>query len=110
MSAKQENSPDSENYTEQSEQPSQVESTEQKETTEVQEEDQEKASQSEELGRLIRQTWIGQYPHPDDLQKYEDIHKGFTDRLLNMTEAESEHRRGLEIQQVEAGINHFQRG
>lgn len=32
------------------------------------------------------------YPTPQDLREYEQIHPGFTDRILTLTERETEHR------------------
>jgi len=32
------------------------------------------------------------YPTPQDLREYEDIYPGFTDRILTLTERETEHR------------------
>lgn len=32
------------------------------------------------------------YPTPQDLREYEEIHPGFTDRMLTLTERETDHR------------------
>lgn len=40
------------------------------------------------------------YPTPDDLDRYEQIHPGFTDRMLSLTERETDHR--IELEKYEA--------
>ena len=39
------------------------------------------------------------YPTPDDLRQYETIQPGFTDRMLSLTERETDHRIELETYQ-----------
>jgi len=50
------------------------------------------------------------YPTPDDLAKYEDIHPGFTDRILRLTEQETAHRIQRENKQDDATIKLASRG
>jgi uncharacterized membrane protein len=45
------------------------------------------------------------YPPPHDLQQYENILPGFTERILSLTERESEHRIQEERQQTRATID-----
>lgn len=40
--------------------------------------------------------WNSDYPHPADLERYEIIHPGFTERILASAEAELKHRHVLE--------------
>ncbi|HKJ69957.1 MAG TPA: DUF2335 domain-containing protein [bacterium] len=110
MPEKQENSPDDKIPNKGSDRSTDSESASQEEPPEVLSDDQDSEHLPEDPTQLIAAAWRGQYPHPRDLREYEEIHEGFTDRLLTMTEAESEHRRALQTQQVEAGIEHFSRG
>jgi len=44
---------------------------------------------------MIRQSFSfrsSPYPTPQDLREYEEIHPGFTDRMLTLTERETDHR------------------
>lgn len=50
------------------------------------------------------------YPTPDDLAKYEEIHPGFTDRILRLTEQETAHRIERENKQDNATIKLATRG
>jgi uncharacterized membrane protein len=50
------------------------------------------------------------YPTPGDLRQYEEIHPGFTDRILSLTERESEHRIQEERLQNRATIDLAKRG
>ncbi|MGO9972250.1 MAG: DUF2335 domain-containing protein [Solirubrobacteraceae bacterium] len=50
------------------------------------------------------------YPTPDDLAKYEEIHPGFTDRILRLTEQETAHRIERENKQDDATIKLATRG
>jgi len=50
------------------------------------------------------------YPTPDDLAKYEQIHPGFTDRILRLTEQETAHRIERERKQDDATIGLAARG
>ena len=50
------------------------------------------------------------YPTPQDLGEYETIHPGFTDRILSLTERETEHRIQQERLQDEATIDLAKRG
>jgi uncharacterized membrane protein len=50
------------------------------------------------------------YPTPDDLAKYEQIHPGFTDRILRLTELETTHRIERETKQDDATIKLATRG
>jgi uncharacterized membrane protein len=50
------------------------------------------------------------YPTPEDLAKYEQIHQGFTDRILTLTEEETHHRIRREEKQDDATIALAKRG
>lgn len=50
------------------------------------------------------------YPTPQDLGEYEAIHPGFTDRILTLTERETEHRIQQERLQDSATIDLAKRG
>lgn len=50
------------------------------------------------------------YPTPGDLRQYEEIHPGFTERILSLTERESEHRIQEERLQNRATIDIAKRG
>lgn len=50
------------------------------------------------------------YPTPEDLGKYETIHPGFTDRVLTLTERETEHRIQQERVQNNSTIELAKRG
>ncbi len=50
------------------------------------------------------------YPTPQDLREYEDIHPGFTDRILKLTEQETEHRIREESLRNRATIEIAKRG
>jgi uncharacterized membrane protein len=50
------------------------------------------------------------YPSPDDLAVYERIHPGFTDRILSLTERETDHRIAREDKQDDATIVLAKRG
>jgi len=50
------------------------------------------------------------YPTPQDLGEYEAIHPGFTDRILTLTERETEHRIQQERLQDSATIHLAKRG
>lgn len=50
------------------------------------------------------------YPTPEDLAKYEDILPGFTDRILSLTERETEHRIEKERRRDDAMISLATRG
>jgi uncharacterized membrane protein len=50
------------------------------------------------------------YPTPGDLRQYEAIHPGFTDRILTLTERETEHRIQQERLQTRATIKLANRG
>jgi uncharacterized membrane protein len=50
------------------------------------------------------------YPTPDDLAKYEQIHPGFTDRILRLTEQETAQRIQRENKQDDATIKLATRG
>jgi uncharacterized membrane protein len=50
------------------------------------------------------------YPTPQDLREYEQIHPGFTDRILTLTERETEHRIQQERLQDRATIDLAKRG
>jgi uncharacterized membrane protein len=50
------------------------------------------------------------YPTPDELAKYEEIHPGFTDRILRLTEQETAHRIARENKQDDATIKLATRG
>jgi len=50
------------------------------------------------------------YPTPEDLAAYERIHPGFTDRMLTLTERETDHRISQEHLQTRATIRLAGRG
>jgi uncharacterized membrane protein len=50
------------------------------------------------------------YPTPEDLREYEAIHPGFTDRILTLTERETDHRIQQERLQDGATIDLARRG
>jgi uncharacterized membrane protein len=50
------------------------------------------------------------YPTPQDLREYERIHPGFTDRILTLTEHETDHRIQQEQAQDSATIDLAKRG
>jgi uncharacterized membrane protein len=50
------------------------------------------------------------YPAPDELRQYEEILPGFTDRILSLTERESDHRIQDERLQTRATIDLAKRG
>jgi uncharacterized membrane protein len=50
------------------------------------------------------------YPTPEDLREYETIHPGFTDRILTLTERETDHRVQQERLQDSATIELARRG
>lgn len=41
--------------------------------------------------------WSGPLPPPTVLQQYDDIHTGFAERLLRLTEEEAQHRRRVTV-------------
>lgn len=47
-------------------------------------------------------TIAGPLPHPDLLRQYEQIHPGFTDRLLTAIEKQGEHRRSMDRPTLDA--------
>lgn len=60
---------------------------------------------------------MGRFPHPDDAERYEQLHPGFLDRHFRLYEAEqkiveaqSAHRRSQEQLRLEADIRHEGRG
>ena len=64
-------------------------------------------------GEMVRQSFSfrsSPYPTPQDLREYEDIHPGFTDRILKLTEHETEHRIREESLQNRATIEIAKRG
>jgi uncharacterized membrane protein len=50
------------------------------------------------------------YPTPQELREYEEIHPGFTDRILTLTERETEHRIQQERLQDDATIGLAKQG
>jgi uncharacterized membrane protein len=52
----------------------------------------------------------GPYPDPEDLAKYEAILPGFTDRILTLTERETDHRIASERRRDDATISLASRG
>lgn len=50
------------------------------------------------------------YPTPHELREYEEIHPGFTDRILTLTERETEHRIQEERVQNRATVEIAKRG
>lgn len=50
------------------------------------------------------------YPTPEDLREYEAVHPGFTDRILTLTEKETQHRIELERLQDNSSVELAKRG
>ena len=50
------------------------------------------------------------YPTPEDLARYEEVHPGFTNRILTLTEKETDHRIERERKQDDATISLAKRG
>lgn len=53
---------------------------------------------------LVQQTFSGPLPHPDILRQYEQIQPGFAERIMQMAESESRHRRQQENRAMSATI------
>lgn len=80
---------------------------------EVVEEEPEGASTYHVAGEVIHQSVSfrqAPYPTPEDLAEYETVHPGFTDRILSLTERESQHRIQQERLQDKATIDLAKRG
>lgn len=64
-------------------------------------------------GEVVRQSFSlrsSPYPAPDELAEYEQIHPGFTDRMLGLAERETAHRIENEARQTSATIELAKRG
>lgn len=48
---------------------------------------------------------VGPLPHPDTLERYEQIHRGTAERILHRFELEAEHRHAMEHKIVDAQIS-----
>lgn len=67
--------------------------------------------------QAIMESWMGRFPHPDDAERYEQIHPGFLDRHFRLYETEqkivekqSSHRQEQERRRLEADILYEGRG
>jgi uncharacterized membrane protein len=49
--------------------------------------------------------YSGPIPQPEDLQNYEDIQKGFAERIMSMAENESIHRQEIELKIINSEKN-----
>lgn len=54
--------------------------------------------------------FIGPLPHPDILRQYNELQPGFAERLLALTEQESDHRRAMERQALAENASEVRRG
>jgi uncharacterized membrane protein len=64
-------------------------------------------------GEMVHQSFSfrsSPYPTPQELREYEEIHPGFTDRMLALTERETSHRIEDESLQTRATIELAKRG
>jgi hypothetical protein len=64
-------------------------------------------------GEIVRQSFSlrsSPYPAPSELAEYEQIHPGFTDRMLGLAERETTHRIENEALQTRATIELAKRG
>jgi uncharacterized membrane protein len=52
--------------------------------------------------QLMQQSFSGPLPHPDILNKYEQISAGAADRIIKMAEDQSAHRRKLESKMIDS--------
>ncbi len=64
----------------------------------------------EEGLEIRRETYIGPLPHPEHLQRFEDILPGAADRIINMAEAQSAHRREMEAHTLKSRLKFESRG
>ncbi len=68
------------------------------------------SSQSKVVGFSKSEIFFGPLPHPEILEKYEQILPGAAERILSMAETQSRHRIGLETRVVDADITNSKRG
>ena len=52
---------------------------------------------------MIRKSFHGPLPTPEDLARYNDIEPGLADRIVRMAEKQSDHRQMLEVIAVKSG-------
>lgn len=69
----------------------------------------------QEIGQeIIRQevsmAFSGPLPHPEILQKYDEILPGAAERIIKMAEQQAEHRRALEQQAIKSDIKNSKLG
>lgn len=57
-----------------------------------------------------QEAFSGPIPHPELLQKYENIQKGFADRIINMAETQLDHRVNCESKIVNGSVIDSKRG
>ena len=53
---------------------------------------------------IKRESFKGPIPHPELLQKYEDIQPGFAERMVSMAEQQLDHRIKFEDKMVDGSI------
>jgi len=58
----------------------------------------------------IHKSFSGPLPHPDVLQRFEEVTTGSAERIIKMAEEQSLHRRELERKVIEADISRSKRG
>lgn len=59
---------------------------------------------------ITQETFSGPLPHPDIMRGYEDIQKGFAERILMLTEKQVDHRCKCEDKIVEGSVADSRRG
>ena len=52
--------------------------------------------------KAMKEEFSGPIPHPDTIQKYEEILPGAADRIISMAERQASHRQALEKKMIEA--------
>lgn len=56
---------------------------------------------------LSQQSYSGPLPHPDLLQRYENVSAGLATRIVQMAELEGLHRRALDKQRLDADVEYM---
>lgn len=70
---------------------------------------QNKQSQHRPTTVIAQQVYSSPLPPPEALAKYEQIQSGLVQKIIEMTEAQGNHRRELEKKHLEAEIKHQER-
>lgn len=52
--------------------------------------------------KAMKEEFSGPIPHPDTIQKYEEILPGAADRIISMAERQASHRQAMERKMIEA--------